>query len=428
MHDTGDGVLLLVGSGQQRYREYLMPGLTADVPLWLLDEHEPSWQRPYLAGSTVVPPLTEERVEPDEAGLVAAAERVAGQHPVLGVCTYDELLVNATARITERLGLRGLCPRAADQCRDKHRTRTLLTEAGLPQPEFALARNLAEATAVGNRIGGPLVVKPRGMGASVGVIGVDDPVDLPGAFAVADHARVYGPAGFADGLLVEEQVDGKEISVDGAVSGGVYRPFCLARKRLGSPPFFEETGHLVDAADPLLADADVLSVLAEAHRALGVTDGVTHTEIRLSRKGLVIVEVNARLGGDLIPYLGTVASGIDAGRVAARVALGRELDLTPSRRGCAGIRFLYPPEHCVVRDITLPELSAVPGLVLAEPMARPGDTVCLPPLAHVGRYAFVVAAADTPEECAARLDAAARLVGLGYEPLKQTSESPGRPW
>jgi hypothetical protein len=170
-------------------------------------------------------------------------------------------------------------------------------------------------------------------------------------------------------------------------------------------------------------------VLTEAHRALGVTDAVTHTEVRLSPAGPVIVEVNARLGGDLIPYLGTLAGCADPGRVVARVALGRQVDLTPSRRGCAGIRFLYPPEHCVVRDITLPEPSAVPGLVLAEPMARRGDTVCLPPLAHVGRYAFVVVTADNPAECADRLDAAVRLVGLEYEPLKQAAAAGnGRPW
>jgi len=77
----------------------------------------------------------------------------------------------------------------------------------------------------------------------------------------------------------------------------VYRPFCLARKQLGAPPYFEEIGHVVDATDPLLSDPALLAVLSDAHRALGVADGVTHTEIPAHRRGPVIIEVNARLGG-----------------------------------------------------------------------------------------------------------------------------------
>jgi hypothetical protein len=109
-------------------------------------------------------------------------------------------------------------------------------------------------------------------------------------------------------------------------------PMFLARKQVGYPPYFEELGHVVDAADPLLSDDDVLHVLRHAHSALGFTDGMTHTELKLTPAGPMIVEVNARLGGGLIPYLGMRASGMDPGLAAAAVACGQPPVLIADRQ------------------------------------------------------------------------------------------------
>ena len=423
-----EGVVLLIGSGQRAYREYLFPGLGRRAPLWLIDEATPVWQRRYVAGSCTVPPVGGNDVVPDEERLIDAALEVASRRPVLGVCTYDELLVIATARVGERLGLPGLGVATARRCRDKLATRQALTRAGLPQPRFALVQSQHEAVSAGGEVGYPLVLKPRGMGASVGVVQVDRPTDLEAAFAVATHASRFGPPTFDDGVLMEEMVEGMEISVDGAVVEGEYQPFCLARKRTGLAPYFEEVAHLVDPVDDLLQDPGLREILDAAHQALGVRNGVTHTEVRLAERGLVVIEVNARLGGDLIPYLGRLASGIDAGALLAEVAMGIRPSLKPRPRGCAGIRFLYPPQDCRVLDLHLPRRGAVRGLTLARPMVKPGATVRLPPRAHVGRCAFFVVRARRPSECDARLEQAVAQARLDYEPLPLGALDGERPW
>ena len=317
-----DGVVLLISSGRRAYREYLLTGLADCVPVWLIDEQEPTWQLSHIAGSSVVRLLDHARMVPDEDGLFKAAAEVGRTRPVRGICTYDEAFVIAAARVAARLGLPGLTVAGAGRCRDKHLTRAALTGSGLPQPRYALAGSLSEADAAARRIGFPVVLKPRGMGASAGVVKVGQAGEMAEAFTVAARASHAGPPAFEAGLLVEELVQGPEISVDGVVAAGEYRPFCLARKRLGPAPYFEETGHIVNAADPLLEDAGLQHVLAEAHRALGLADGITHTEVRMTARGPVIIEVNARLGGDMIPYLGKLATGVDPGRVAADVARG----------------------------------------------------------------------------------------------------------
>jgi biotin carboxylase len=423
---ANEDLVLLIGSGWHPYREYLLQGLARQSRIWLIDERAPSWQLPYLAGSSVVPLLDEQRVVADRRGLIEAALKVATDYKVAGVLTYDEMLVTTTARIAELLGVRGLTVAGAENCRDKARTRAALTLARLPQPRYAVVHDFEHAVEAAARIGYPLVVKPRGMGASVGVVRAEGPRDLQTAFAVTDRARRTGPPAYEDGMLIEEYLDGPEISIDAVVFDGEYQPFLLARKELGPPPYFEEIGHLVDAADPLVDDRALRALLSEAHAALGVLNGTTHTEVRFTSRGPVIIEINGRLAGDLLPYVGELATGVNAGRLAAEIATGAPPTLSPTKRGCAAIRLLYPPEDCRVLEVVLPEPGAVPGLVQAHAIAQPGQVVGLPPHAHIGRYAYVMAAAENRADCELALDRAVALVELRYEPLDKPFE--GRPW
>ena len=66
------------------------------------------------------------------------------------------------------------------------------------------------------------------------------------------------------------------------------------------------------------------------------------------------------------------------------------------------------------------------GLVSAQPMAGPGETVYLPPRAHLGRYALLVVCATDPATCEACLDEAATLASVQFEPLKPEELVPSR--
>ncbi len=119
--------------------------------------------------------------------------------------------------------------------------------------------------------------------ASLGVVRVDDPGELAAQFAFAHDTTVPGAPSYDVSVLVEQYADGPEISVDAVVHRGTVFPMVLARKQLGYPPYFEEVGHVVDGADPLLADDRLRRVLQDTHAALGFADGVTHTELRADR-------------------------------------------------------------------------------------------------------------------------------------------------
>ena len=84
----------------------------------------------------------------------------------------------------------------------------------------------------------------------------------------------------------------------------------------------------------MLDDGSFRDILQRAHAALGFTEGFTHTEFRLTPLGPKVIEMNPRLGGDLIPYLGKGTTGIDPALAAAAVAVGRR----PGRPRTQGVR------------------------------------------------------------------------------------------
>ncbi|MET9081899.1 ATP-grasp domain-containing protein [Streptomyces sp. NPDC004237] len=413
MDDNGadkgvEGVILLIGCGMRKYREYLLAGAAATHPVWLFTGEEPDWQTPYLTGHTVVDVT-------DRDAVLAAARELAGRIPVRGVLSWDETLIVTTARVADELGLPGAGVDGVEGCRDKYRSRRLLTAAGLDQPGYAWVDTAEEALAAAERIGYPVVVKPRGMGASIGVVLAADAGEVVEAFRTADEASRIGAVSYRGGALVEEYLEGPEISIDAAVVDGEYHPMFVARKQVGLFPYFEEIGHHVAADDPLRTDPALLAMLRAAHRAIGYGFGITHTEVKLTARGPVIVEINGRLGGDLIPRLGQLATGIDPARAAVRAALGQHPDFTDTEHRTVGIRFGYPPEDCVVRSVTLP--ADAEGLLAAEAMADPGTELRLPPNGYLARHSYVIVTGAGPVLTTARLDTAAALVTLDHEPL-----------
>ncbi|WP_329050316.1 ATP-grasp domain-containing protein [Amycolatopsis sp. NBC_01488] len=403
---SNPGALLVIGSGLKLYREYLVRSVARrarehGLRLVLINNLKPTWQHEYFDDITVVNVF-------DHALLAETARDLATRYTVAGVLCWDEPLVMPAAELAAEFGVPGLSIPGVHGCRDKHSCRVRLTAAGLPQPGFHLAADLDDARAAVARIGFPVVVKPRALGASMGVSLARDAAEFDAAYRVAHEASLVGDEPYRGGAIIEGFADGPEISIDGAIHKGEYLPMFVARKSTGMPPFFEETGHVVDANDPLLRDEELLHVLTEAHRVLGIENGITHTEVRLTTNGPVIIEINGRLGGDLIPFLGKTATGIDPGSVLFDVATGQRSDVAPTRSGVAGIRFGYPDHDCVVHSVEVP--WDAPGLVMASPMVEPGTTLRLPPGGYIARHSFVVCEADDAETCRQRLAHAAALV------------------
>ncbi|MEU7602134.1 ATP-grasp domain-containing protein [Streptomyces sp. NPDC041003] len=404
-------LLLLIGSSGRRSREFILRTVRRRYALWLLQPAPVGWEDPYVVGSTVVD-------NTDPHALVEAARQVAAAHEVAGVFCYDEGLVTPAAHVAQALGLPGNSPEAVTACRDKNATRIALDAAGVAQPVSIGVRSLDEAREAAEKIGFPVVVKPRGLAGGMGVRKADGPEDMENAYRAASGASYPGVPVFDVSVLVEEYADGPEISVDAVFFDGECVPLVVARKQVGLAPFFEETGHEVDGADPLLTDPELLEALRAAHAALGFHTGVSHTEFRITAGGLRLMEVNARLGGDMIPYLGHLATGVDVAMAAADTAAGRTPDTTARHRKAAAIAFLYPGEDVEIEAVTVHEDRFGPDVHSAEPMVDPGAVLRLPPRGYISRYARVIALSDSAEQARAALLRTPEIVEVASRPVE----------
>ena len=402
---TADGrpVLLLISAGGHAYREYLLRSIAQRYRVHLFLGEEPSWERAYIAEWTVLD--LADTIGADN--LVAAARQLAGRVPIAGVLSWDEGRILQSAKVAAALGLPGGDADMVMRCRDKHLTRQALDAAGVPQARSVMASSPQEALAAAAEIGYPVVLKPRAMAASLGVVKVDNPDELAAQFVFARDTTVPG-AWHYPVVLVEEYLTGPEISVDAAVYQGRTYPMCVAHKEIGYPPYFEEVGHVVYPDDPLLVDPTIVALVQDTHTALGFTDGATHTEIKLTPAGPKIVEVNARLGGDLIPYLGMRANGIDPGLAAAAVACGQPPEFSAERLAVGAVRFFYvDAEDTTIGSVRF-DCSDLPGAIdRTVALAAPGDVMSPPPKGTLwGRIALATAVGPTVQDCRRALDAA----------------------
>jgi hypothetical protein len=244
-------VLLVLASGHQRFREYLLASAhAAGVPMWIFDPEAPTWQDRYAVGVEVLDVF-------DPATAVRAATALSRRRTVTGCLLLPRGRHRlAAAHVAEALGLPGPGTGAVAAVRDKHLTRQRLRAAGLRQPRFAVVRPDEDATA-GPRgrlpAGGQAPRPGRQPGRREGGPG---PATSRRPWTAA---RTTVQAGMEnDGsVLLEEYLSGPEISLDAAVFDGEYLPYVLARKRVGAEPYFEEIGHTVDARDPLLDDREL---------------------------------------------------------------------------------------------------------------------------------------------------------------------------
>ncbi|MEU7205632.1 ATP-grasp domain-containing protein [Streptomyces sp. NPDC045470] len=397
--------VLVVDPGDQSYRGYCLEQVAASYDVVLLTGAEPSWEKPYIVDHAVAD-LN------DSSALLAAGRVLAARHDLAGVVTWSEWHLVASARLARTLGLPAHSAEVMRACRNKAIARDLFARHGVPSAAAVTARSVPEAELAAVTTGYPAVLKPTAFAGSIGVIRVDRPDELPGAFAFAEAGASRSREDTA--VLVEQYLDGPEVSVECVTHRGLTTAVAVTRKSMSPAPHFSETGHTVDADDPLLEL--VAPVASAAFNALGLTDGVQHVEIRLVDGRLHLIEVNARLGGDMIGHLVRLATGIDLPKAAADLACGHRPDLYRTRRGAAGTRMLCPAASGTLTERKINQLFAArtPWLQQLKWPRQVGDRLLLPPdgdLFTARAGVCIVTGRDTAE-VNERLDMAAEEITL----------------
>ncbi|MEV4920273.1 ATP-grasp domain-containing protein [Streptomyces tirandamycinicus] len=310
------------------------------------------------------------------------AEAARAVYGVDAVVSLTEPGLNPASRLGDLFGLTdGRRHEVSRRMRDKWLMRRHLAERGLPVPHTALVTDRASLDAFGERAGYPFVLKPVSTTAGFGLVRAESPEDLDRVWARVrelDGGRTdRGSTMFTvDGYLMESYIDGPEFSVEALSFAGRHVVVAVTEK-LTSEEHFAELGHAVPARLPGADRQRLTAAVEEFLTAMGVTDGPSHTEIRLSSRGPVVIESHNRLGGGNIVELVEAAYGIDMVAYGAAWPLGLTEPLTspPEAKGAAAMRAVLREPGTVTSVSGVEEVRARPDVLAAQVSVRPGDTV-----------------------------------------------------
>jgi biotin carboxylase len=336
--------------------------------------------------------LTLDFQHPDRAA--DAVQAFARQHPIDAVVGVDDDTAIVAAVIAERLKLRGNPVAGAVAARDKHQQRVLLAKAGIPIPRFMLRRLDEDSADIAKATTYPCVLKPLRLSASRGVIRADNPQSF-----IKAHARlkaiVREPAA---GFLIEEFIPGYEVALEGLVVSRRLHVLALFDKP--DPldgPFFEETIYVTPSTMPSGLQATIVQCAERAVRALGISEGPVHAELRYNERGPWLIELAARpIGGRCSAVLRFGERGISLEEIILRHALGMPIPSLQRERQAAGVMMIPIPGAGTLQEVRgVAEAKTVPLVDDVQITAHVGEV--LVPFPEGSRYpGFIFARGETP--------------------------------
>ena len=234
-----------------------------------------------------------------------------------GICTIaSDVAAPTVAYVAEKMGLVGNSYEVASRANNKYMMRLDLSAAGLPCPAFQKINSCNQLDS--NKLLFPVIVKPTDRSGSLGVTKVDCLEELEGAVKTALNCS------FAHEAVVEEFIEGREISVEFISYKGCHYPLQITDKVTTGAPHFVELEHHQPADLTQQHYEEIYDLTRKALVALGVTNGASHAEYKITADGgIYVMEIGARMGGDFIGSdLVRLSTGYDFLKGVIEVALG----------------------------------------------------------------------------------------------------------
>lgn len=217
---------------------------------------------------------------------------------------------------------------------NKYLMRRCFAQNGIPSPRF-LRVGQGECCDLGS-LQFPVIVKPTDRSGSRGVEKVLQPERLDGAVR-----RAQGES-FEQTAIVEEYVEGREISVESISFQGRHHILQITDKVTTGAPYFVELEHHQPSSLPADVLQRVRTIVEHALTALHIAFGAAHSELKITDEGDIrVIEIGARMGGDFIGSdLVRLSTGYDFLRGVIEVALGTFQEPQLNADHHAGVYFL----------------------------------------------------------------------------------------
>ncbi len=332
----------------------------------------------------------------DIEGTVRVAKVQNEITPINAVLTAGTDASMTVAAVANTLNLPGIKFEDAEAATNKIKMRMRFKEHNVPSPSFLPVWSLSDAKKACRILGFPIVIKPSDNMGARGVRRIDSMAELADAFQFSKAASPSGD------LIIEEFMEGAELSIDAIVYNKEITFSGIADRIISHPPYFIETGHNMPSALPQSAIENACDVMRQGIHALGITIGAAKGDIKITAKGAMIGELAARLsGGFMSSYTYPLSTGVDLMRAAIEVALGQEpANLDPVFKKVSIERAILPKPGTVKKITGLEEALKIPGISEIFINVKEGDQVIVP-RSNVEKAGHVIIVADTLEKAEA---------------------------
>jgi biotin carboxylase len=252
----------------------------------------------------------------------------------------SDVAMPTVCRVSELLGLPTLATaRAAEICNNKGLLRKVLSAAKIPSPRFAILTSPKDAADFPL----PALIKPLDSQGQRGISFVAEAGHVEAAYSQAES---FSSAG---GAIIEELIEGPEISVSAYVVDGEVK-IAIISDRIVWPnlPGGVIKAHEFPSSRLLPAtEGSVREVVSKALRALEIRNGPAYLQIKIRDGVPYVIEVTPRLDGCHLWRLVKMAYGVDLlGATLDHLLLGEApLFQRPHLEDAWSLEFLcQPPE------------------------------------------------------------------------------------
>lgn len=239
-----------------------------------------------------------------------------------GICSIaSDLAMHTVNFVANELDLKGNSLECTELTTNKYKMRERLSKFNLPCPKYILVNNIEKVNL--EDLSFPLIVKPTDRSGSRGIYKVNNESELEPAIKSALEES------FSKEILIEEYILGDEYSVESVSEKGIHKVLQITKKYTTGAPNFIERGHTepVEIDDELYKKIE--QIILKSLDVLEVSNGASHSEIKILENDIKIVEIGARMGGDFIGSdLVKISTGIDYLELVINIALNRENVIT----------------------------------------------------------------------------------------------------
>lgn len=297
---------------------------------------------------------------------------IAKKYNVSGVITAatDKPLV-MMARIAEVLHLPFYSVETAEWSTDKLLMKQRFIIGGVPCAKGKIISDFKEFSSESWTY--PVIVKPRDNSGSRGVMCCKDEQEVRVAIQEAKQNTKK------ESVLVEEFIDGPEYSIESLHYHGKTHVIQFTQKQTTAFPYNVELGHIQPADFTESQRDEIRSLIMKIADVLHFGNCGSHTELKVSSHGIVVIETSPRLGGDFITStLVPLSTGINMERLLAKMSVGEPInedEFKPSVDMSSGVVFFELPEGRIQSISDISSIASIPGCMVYEFDKHVGDEV-----------------------------------------------------